>query len=44
MVGCTENNLRVHAEKLEYEVQLLSSREYRKYEVEDDHLFLPFRR
>ena len=43
MVGCTERRLRQHAEDLEYEVQLLSSREYRKYEVEDDHLFLPFR-
>ena len=43
MVGCTESRLRKHAEDLEYEVQLLSSREYRKYEVEDDHLFLPFR-
>ena len=43
MVGCTDGRLRNHAEKLQYEVQLLTSREYRKYEVEDDHLFLPFR-
>jgi ankyrin repeat protein len=43
MVGCTDQRLRRHAEDLQYEVQLLTSREYRKYEVEDDHLFLPFR-
>lgn len=43
MVGCTHRNLRYAAEEVEYEVQLLSSREYRRYEVEDDHLFSPFR-
>ena len=43
MVGCTERMLRQHAETVQYEVQLLSSREYRKYEMDDDHLFLPFR-
>ena len=42
MVGTTEKRLRQHAEEVEYEVQLLASREYRKYVVEDDHLFVPF--
>ena len=43
LVGCVESKLRQHAEDLQYEVKLLGSREYRKYEIEDDHLFAPFR-
>ena len=41
MVGATEKRLRQHAEEIEYEVQLLASREYRKYVVDEDHLFVP---